>query len=115
MNGATRNFAIPPSALIIYDGNNSNYSNGNLGGGPATNYIFNGNTIFVPNEPISAKNAIEDLISAGVPGQPHNSISLLLLESKGYVFEGTVTFKIVHLNHGGGNLSFGISIPACDP
>jgi len=57
--------------------------------------------------------AIQGVHALGVPYQPHNTISLALLNQLGFVNNGIVQFKIMHVAHGGGTILMEIDVPQC--
>ncbi len=114
ISGNTRTIYLPSDTFIIYDGNNPNYANGAVDDLLTTNYVFNGDTVSLPGGlSISLSIAIESLIAIGVTGQPHNTIALSTLQNKGYISGGVISFKIMHVSHGGGELSLSINVPKC--
>lgn len=116
--GSTRVITLPPETLIVVEGGNPNFANGGLNHTLQTNYIYNGQTYIVPAAPggvpvTPLSEAIQGLIAIGCPYQPHDSISINQLASLGFVNNGIVSFKIMHVNHGGGNITLEINVPQC--
>lgn len=112
--GSTRTITLPPESLIVVDGNNPNYADGAVDHGLTTNYVFGGNTYSIPGGiSIPLSTAIIGVNALGVPFQPHNNISIAQLQSLGFVSGGVVSFKIMHVVHGGGDVTLEISVPQC--
>jgi hypothetical protein len=112
--GATRTISLPSDCFILYDGNNPNYANGSVDDTLTTNYVFNGQTYSIPGgQSIPLSTAIQDVLNLGVLAQPHNNIRLSEFASRGYISGGIISFKLMHIAHGGGNVTLTIDIPQC--
>lgn len=109
---------LPSNALILYDGDNPNYADGGLNHPLQTNYVFNGQTYIVPAAPDGVpvtplSTAILGFFAMGILGQPHNGIGLSALAARGYINNSIVSFKLMHICHGGGEVTLIINVPQC--
>lgn len=114
LNGNTRSITLPPETMVIVDGKNPNYASGAVDDMKNTNYVFNGKSYSIPGGiSIPLSEAIKGVINLGVPHQPHDSISLDLLTKRGFLVNNKVSFKIMHVAHGAGDVTLSFAIPQC--
>jgi hypothetical protein len=117
--GTNRAITIPSEALIVYEGGNPNYADGALTLNLTTTFTYESQTYTInrndidPDSTIPLSEGIVGVIAMGVTAQPHNAISLNFLSDNGYISDGIISFKIMHIAFGGGNIELGINVPAC--
>lgn len=107
-----RNITIPPYALLLYDGNNSNYAAGSVDSKLDTTYNFTGKpSVRIPGGSDMSLQAVYNL---GVPLIAHNKIKLDDLKAKGFVDSaGKIAFKLMHVAHGSGNVDLQLTLNPC--
>jgi uncharacterized protein (TIGR02217 family) len=116
--GNNRTIYLPDESLVVVDGNlvPPQYGNGHVTEARNNTYIYKGQSFTIPAStgelfPLSV--AINGLVGIGVPVQPHNQISLAQLESLGFAVGNEISFKIMHVAHGLGNITLQIDVPQC--
>lgn len=119
LTGTNRAITIPNDALIIYEGGNPNFADGALTLNLTTTFTYGSQTYTInrnndnPTDTIPLSQGIIGVIAMGVTAQPHNAISLSFLSDNGYISDGVISFKIMHVAFGAGNVELGINVPAC--
>ena len=113
----TRTITIPPdSFLFYYDESDPLYGLISAGGDFNTDYVFNSQTYtFVPDPNVEVEFTlpiVQGILSLGVDLMPSNAISLSALQSKGYVTNGVLNFKIMLIGHGGSEVTLTIDSEA---
>ena len=111
--GSTRIINLPSNAFVVYDGDNPNKADGQLSESTITTYNFGSSSYSVPAGNTSTGTGINGLLNIGVLAQPHNNIRLSELASRGYILNGIISFKLMHVAHGGGNVTLTIDVPQC--
>ena len=102
---------IPDHAIMIYDANNPNFSAGAVDSAETTIYQF---TDKVVNLPGRRSMSLKQVYELGVPLLGHNQISMSELKKRGLVdAQGNLSFKVFHVAHGYGYLSFTLQLPRC--
>lgn len=102
---------IPYHAIMIYDANNPNFSAGAVDSHETTIYQF---TDKIVNLPGRRSMSLKQVYELGVPLLGHNQISMSELKKRGLVdAQGNLSFKVFHVAHGYGYLSFTLQLPRC--
>jgi len=113
-----RTIYLPDESLVVVDGNlvPPQYGNGHVTDSRDNTYIYKMQSFTIPastGELVPLSDAINGLIGIGVSVQPHNQISLSQLKSLGFVTNNEVSFKIMHVAHGLGEITLQIDVPQC--
>ncbi len=106
-----REFTIPDDALMIYNANNAAYAYGRIDSKVTTIYKFSDRPdVSIPG---GTSQTLGDVYGLGAPLIGHNAISISKLDTFGYIKNGVLKFKIVHIIHGTGFVTMKFGIDSC--